>query len=115
EQPSPESTSNHDPAEAPTSAEAISTNTLDAKHSSTSAAAITTSPGLHAEQNQAPATDPMQNRLSLPNPPRTFPPPSKHSSVSRPPRPLPLRRTATSLFPAPSLSRQISTWWLMSA
>ena len=47
EQPLPESTSNHDPAEAPTSAEAISTNTLDAKHSSTPAA---------AEHSQARAT-----------------------------------------------------------
>ena len=55
DQPLPESTSNHDPAEAPISAEAISTNTLDAKHSSTPAAA-STSPGLHAEHSQAPAT-----------------------------------------------------------
>src|SRR6185437_9268939 len=55
EMPSPESTSNHAPAEAPTTAEAIRTNTLDAKHPSTPAA-ITSSPDLHAERTQASAT-----------------------------------------------------------
>jgi small subunit ribosomal protein S1 len=52
--PSPESTSNHDTAEAPTSAEAVSTNTLDAEHLQTSAAE-TNSPAPHAERTEAAA------------------------------------------------------------
>src|SRR6185437_1883542 len=53
EQPSPESTSKHDLAEAPTP-EAVSTNTPDAENPSTPAAK-TSSPLLHAEHTQAPA------------------------------------------------------------
>ena len=54
EQPSPESTSNHDSAEAPTSAEAVSTNTLDAAPPP-APAVETQSPDLHAEHTQASA------------------------------------------------------------